>query len=517
MSGRDDLSQLARGAAAGPAAAPVSVPDGPDLGLTPESFRALGEQLLGALADYKRALPTRTVRTLPPVELTREIFAQPLPESGAEPADLVGWMIDHLLPCSFGNDHPGFFAWITAPSAPIGALADFMAATVNTPAGGPAPAAVNLEACVTRWLMELAGFPVDGSMGILVSGGSMANLTALAVARHWAAKADGWNVRTEGLQGGRARYTLYATKEAHSCVRKSVELMGLGTDNLREVPTDGGRRLSVEGLAEAVAADRAAGLRPFCVVASAGTVNTGAVDPLAEIADFCERQKLWLHVDGAYGWIGGIDPAKAPLYKGLERARSLALDPHKWLAVPIECGCTLVRDRELQRETFSYLAPYLRIDGKAPDDVPYWPAEYGFQLTRGFRALKVWATLSQLGRRGVRDLVVRHNALARRLAAAVEADPDLELMAPVTLSIVCFRYRPASWRGSDEDLDRLNQRINDAVNEAGRFFFTPTSLDGRFSLRACIIHYATGEAEVDGLLAAVRAAGARARLDQGSV
>ena len=509
MNDADDRSHAARDDSAGASAVPVSVPDGPDLGLTPESFRALGEQLLGALAEYKRALPARQVRPPTSTELTREIFARALPETGADPEDLVAWMIEHLLPCSFGNDHPGFFAWITAPSAAIGALADFMAATVNTPAGGPAPAAVNLEACVTRWLMELAGFPVEGSMGILVSGGSMANLTALAVARHWAAKADGWNVRTEGLQGGRARYTLYATREAHSCVRKSVELMGLGTDNLREVPTDGARRLSVDGLARAVAADRAAGLRPFCVVASAGTVNTGAVDPLDAIADFCEREALWLHVDGAYGWIGGIDPAKAPLYQGLAQARSLALDPHKWLAVPIECGCTLVRDRELQRETFSYLAPYLRIDGKAPDDVPYWPAEYGIQLTRGFRALKVWATLSQLGRRGVRDLVVRHNALARRLAAAIAADPDLELMAPVTLSIVCFRYRPAGWRGSDEALDRLNQRINDAVNDAGRFFFTPTSLDGRYSLRACIIHYATGEAEVDGLVAAVRATGAR--------
>jgi len=495
--------------APGASSASRAMPAAPDLGLTPEAFRSLGERLLASLADYKRALPGRAVRALPPVALTREIFAQALPETGREAEDLVAWMTDHLLPTSFGNDHPGFFAWITAPSAPIGALAEFMAATVNTPAGGPAPAAVNLEACVTRWLMELAGFPVEGSMGILVSGGSMANLTALAVARHWAAKADGWNVRTEGLQGGRARYTLYASKEAHSCVRKSVELLGLGTDSLREVPIDAERRLSAAGLAEAVAADRAAGRRPFCVVASAGTVNTGAVDPLGEIAEVCEREKLWLHVDGAYGWIGGIDPAKAPLYAGLSRAQSLALDPHKWLAVPIECGCTLVRDRELQRETFSYIAPYLRIDGKAPDDVPYWPAEYGVQLTRGFRALKVWATLSQLGRDGVRDLVVRHNALARRLADAVAAAPDLELTAPVTLSIVCFRYRPVGWQGDEAALDALNQKINDAVNDEGRYFFTPTSLDGRFSLRACIIHYATGESEVDGLVAAVREAGAR--------
>ena len=212
MNDRDDLAQTGPQGAAGRSAASFAVPDGPDLGLAPEVFQALGGQLLAALADYKRELPARQVRPQPSVELTQEIFAQALPETGAAPGDLVDWMIDHLLPCSFGNDHPGFFAWITAPSAPIGALAELMAATVNTPAGGPAPAAVNLEACVTRWLMELCGFPVEGSLGILVSGGSMANLTALAVARHWAAKADGWNIRTEGLQGGRARYTLYATK-----------------------------------------------------------------------------------------------------------------------------------------------------------------------------------------------------------------------------------------------------------------------------------------------------------------
>ena len=195
--------------------------------------------MLAALADYKRDLPTRDgAAPAPDLADARAIFSQDLPATGRDPADLVEWMTENLLPSSFGNDHPGFFAWITAPSAPIGALADFMAATVNTPAGGPAPAAVNLEACVTRWLMELCGFPVEGSHGILVSGGSMANLTALAVARHWAAKQDGWNIRSEGLQAGRPRYTVYASGEAHSCVRKAVEVLGLGTDNLREVPLD---------------------------------------------------------------------------------------------------------------------------------------------------------------------------------------------------------------------------------------------------------------------------------------
>ncbi len=239
---------------------------GAGLALTPEAFRRLGEKMLAALEGYKRDLPARNVRPAIASGLAREIYEQPLPDTGLDAEDLVEWMTDRLLPCGFGNDHPGFFAWITAPSAPIGALAEFMAATVNVPSGGPAPAAVNMEACVTRWLMELAGFPVAGSIGLLVSGGSMANLTALAVARHWAAKADGWNVRTEGLQGDRARYTLFASKEAHSCVGKAAEVLGLGSDNLREVPVDADRRMAVDALARMIASDRDAGLRPFCVI-----------------------------------------------------------------------------------------------------------------------------------------------------------------------------------------------------------------------------------------------------------
>lgn len=480
----------------------------PGLDLSPEAFRRLGERVLAALEDYKRRVPARAVRPATPPEQAERVLDQPLPESGMDPEAVIEFMSGHILPYAFGNDHPRFFAWIVAPSAPIGALAEFMAATANTPTGGASAVPLNLERCVARWLMELIGYPVDGSMGLLVSGGSMANLTALAVARHWAAKTDGWNVRTEGLQGNRPRYTVYATGEAHSCVRKSLELLGLGTDSLREVAADEGRRMPVEALAASVAADRAAGHRPFCVVASAGTVNIGAIDPLDALAGYCAAEDLWLHVDGAYGWIGCADPEKAHLYKGLERAQSVALDPHKWLCVPIECGCTLVRDGALQREAFSHVAPYLQIDKKIGADMTPWPMEFGFQLTRGFRALKTWATLSHLGRSGVRDMVARHNRLAQRMAAAVEAAPDLQLRAPVTLSIVCFRYRPPDWRGSEADLDALNRRINDAINESGAFYFTPTELDGRYVLRACVLHYATGEVEVDALIEAVRRTGA---------
>ncbi len=478
------------------------------LEIAPEEFHRLGERLLAALVDYKHGLRDRAARPVESPELGRAILEQPLPETGVSPDAIIDFVTRDMIPHAFGNDHPRFFAWIVGPSAPIGALAEFAANTTNTPTGGASLVPLSLEQCVSRWLMELIGYPTEGSMGLLVSGGSVANLTALTVARHWAAKADGWDVRSEGLQGRRPRYMVYATQEAHSCVRKSVEMLGLGTESLHEVPIDAERRMDVSGLARAVAEDRAAGHRPFCVVASAGTVNVGAVDPIAAIADLAAAEDLWLHVDGAYGWIGGIDPDKAPLYEGLERAQSVALDPHKWLCVPIECGCTLVRDARLQREAFSHVAPYLQIDKKIDEDALPWPMEFGIQLTRGFRALKTWATLSHLGRQGARELVTRHNRLARRLADAIEAAPDLELTAPVTLSIVCFRYRPPGWRGGEAALDALNRRINDRINEAGRVYATPTELDGRYVLRACIINYATRASDVDALIEEVRRAGA---------
>jgi glutamate/tyrosine decarboxylase-like PLP-dependent enzyme len=357
--------------------------------------------------------------------------------------------------------------------------------------------------------MEAVGFPTEGSIGLLVSGGSMANLTGLAVARHWAAKVDGWDLRAEGLQGDRPSLRVYASEEAHSCIQKSVELLGLGNANLRRIPVDRDCRIEVAALKSAVAEDREAGHRPFCVVGNAGTVNTGAVDPLDALADLCAEQELWFHIDGAYGALGVCDPAVAPRFAGMSRAHSLALDPHKWLSVPLDCGCILVHDRMLQRDAFSVVPPYLAgARTNDPDQLPL-PFEHSFELSRGFKALKVWSTLMHLGRVGLRAKIARNNALARRLADAVEAAPDLELLAPVTLSIVCFRFTPPGWAGGEAKLDALNEDINDTINASGEIFFTPTTLDSRYALRACIIHYATTEADIDLLVRRVRETGAR--------
>jgi len=249
-----------------------------------------------------------------------------------------------------------------------------------------------------------------------------------------------------------------------------------------------------------LAQDRAAGKVPFCVAASAGTVNTGAVDPLEALADLCEKEKLWLHVDGAYGALGILDPEVAGLYRGMERCDSLALDPHKWLSVPLECGCALVRDGKLLRDTFSLVPSYLRTEeGKGFGGLP-WYSEFGFQQSRGFRALKLWATLLYAGREGIRDQIVRHNRLARYLAGRIEKEPDLELLTKPVLSVVNFRCAPEKLRSRPDALDDLNKRVMESLQSGGKAFLTGTQVRGRFTLRACILHYATREEDLDFLV-----------------
>lgn len=267
--------------------------------------------------------------------------------------------------------------------------------------------------------------------------------------------------------------------------------------------------MDVAALRETIQADRAAGRQPFCVVASAGTVSTGAIDPFSAIADLCADEGLWLHVDGAYGAVGVLDPAVTTRYAGLERADSLALDPHKWLSVPMECGCAIVRDGALLRDTFSLVPPYVRTEeGKGFGGLP-WYAEYGFQQSRGFRALKVWMTMLQAGRNGLAAMISRHIALARHLASLIDASPDLERAAPVELSIVCFRYVPPALDLTEEELDALNKAIMEEVQTGGEAFLTQAVLHGRFVLRANVLHYATTAEDIEALVEIIQRTGAR--------
>jgi aromatic-L-amino-acid/L-tryptophan decarboxylase len=488
-------------------AAGQSPPRQSALGLDPDEFRRLGHQAVDLAADYlERMRATEVFRPMTPAE-RQGLLEQALPDVGTDPSAILDAVVEQVMRHPMGNGHPRWFGWVNSPPAPIGAIADLLAATLNPSCAGGDHAAIYLEHCAVRWVMELVGFPTEGSMGLLVSGGSMASLVGLAAARHKAAAADGWNDRTEGLQGGRPRMTLYLSDEGHSCMRKAAELLGLGQDSIRTIPTDDQFQMDLPALRAAVAADRATGHRPFCVAASVGTVSTGAIDPLEELADFCGPEGLWLHVDGAYGALGILAPGVSSRYAGLDRVDSMALDPHKWLSVPVECGCVLVRDGRLLRDTFSLVPPYIRTEqGRGFGGLP-WFSEYGFQQTRGFRALKLWMTLQQAGRTGVAAHVTRHNALAKRLAALIDADPEFERLAPVTLSIVCFRYAPDSLRGDESRLEELNKAIMHEAQAGGEVFLTNAALHGRFALRACILHFDTNEDDVAALVEVVRRIG----------
>jgi glutamate/tyrosine decarboxylase-like PLP-dependent enzyme len=470
-----------------------------------EEFRRLGHRAVELAAEHLARQRSGPVFRPMSAEERRTLWEETLPAGASNPDLILDAVAELIMSHPMGNGHPRWFGWVNSPPAPFGALGEFLAATLNPSCAGGDHAAIYLERCAVRWLMELVGFPIEGSIGLLVSGGSMASLTGLAAARHWASSIDGWNDRELGLQSQRPPLVLYLTEEGHACVRKSAELLGIGSSCVRVVPTDDDFRMDLNALRAAIAQDRAAGRRPFCVAATAGTVNTGAIDPLASVADLCEQEKLWLHVDGAYGSFGVLDASKSWLYDGLSRAHSLALDPHKWLSVPVECGCVLVRDAALLRDTFSLVPPYLRSSGGGFGNLP-WLSEYGFQQTRGFRALKLWMTLKHAGRSALVELVTRHNSLAQSLAARLDANPDFERLATVTLSIVCFRYIP-SQGGEGTDLDALNKSILEQVQSGGEAFLTSTVIRGRFALRACILHYGTTEADLDSLIETIRAAG----------
>jgi glutamate/tyrosine decarboxylase-like PLP-dependent enzyme len=340
-----------------------------------------------------------------------------------------------------------------------------------------------------------------GGDGVLLSGGAAGALTALAAARHRAAMTDGWDDRAEGVAGHRGEaLRLYVSDESHSCHHKAAQLLGLGDRGVRVVPTGRGGRLQVDELEAAIVADRAEGLRPFCAVATAGVVSTGAIDPLAEVGEICRRYGMWYHVDGSLGGFGVLDPDRAERYDGLAGADSVVLDPHKWLSVPIDCAVVLARRLDDLRDTFSLVPSYLRA---RPGDEP-WFSEYVFDQTRPFRALKLWATLAATGSGELRARIRRNIGHARRLAAQIEAAPELELLAEPELCVVVFRHAGGG------DLDELNRRLPETIQEMGEVFLTGARIGGREAIRACFMHYGTTDADVDRIVPAVLAAASRA-------
>jgi glutamate/tyrosine decarboxylase-like PLP-dependent enzyme len=461
-----------------------------------EEFRRAGHELVDAVAEHLAGLPARPVWQPLPDDLREALVSLPLPDGPTGLGSLAESMSRDVLPFAMGNGHPAFFGWVNPPPALAGVLASLVAAAMNPSVVAGDHADVHLERAVVRWLAELVGYPHALGAGLLTSGASAATIVCLAGARSRAAAAAGRDVRGDGLAGG-PPLLCYVPAEAHSCVTRAVELLGLGRGSIRPVPLSGGR-LDADALRAAVAADRAAGRLPAVLVGSAGTVNTGAIDPLAELADVAGDEGLWFHVDGAYGAFGVLDPAIADRYRGMERADSLTLDPHKWLGVPVDAGCALVRRPDDLREAFSMVPPYLRQDAGA--EVGTF-AEYGLEQTRPFRALKTWATIAARGRDGIAEPVVRANAQARELAALVEHEPSLQLAAAPETSIVAFRARPPGC-GPDR-LEAVNRALPEAVQARGRAFVTGTIYDGRETLRACILHPGTTTADLEALVGEV--------------
>ncbi|MEV1011275.1 aminotransferase class V-fold PLP-dependent enzyme [Streptomyces sp. NPDC049881] len=455
----------------------------------------------GMTADHLAAVPAGPVWRPVGDDDRAWLTGQRLPAAGRPLDDLLTDVRERVLPYPMGNGHPRFFGWVNSPPSPAGVLVAPLAAALNPSCAGGDHAGALLERTAVRWLAELVGFPHPPGAGLLTSGASLATVVAMATARQHALRRAGHDVRETGLYGHEP-LAVYVSAEGHSCLRKAAELLGLGNRHVRTVPVGPDHRMDTAALRRMVLADAASGVRPFLVAASAGTVNTGAVDPLDDIADAAREHGLWFHVDGAYGALGVLADGARPRYAGMERADSLALDPHKWLGVPVDAGCVLFRDAAGPRDAFSLVPPYLRDEGA---DALGWFSEYGPEQTRPFRALRVWATLSHLGRDGVVRLVRHTTGLARTLAAMVGDADDFELLAPPATSVVAFRHLPADAAGPAA-ADALNDALPAAVQRRGRAFLTGTRLAGRPVLRACVLHPDTTEADLGVLLDEIRAA-----------
>ena len=461
--------------------------------------------MVDLIAEHISGLPDGPVFRPVPQEVAEEFVGSHMPVNGESVDSILQEFEEKVAAYPMGNGHPRFYAWVNSPPTPIGVFADALASALDPSVAGGNHAAVWVEHAVLGWFRRLLGLPAE-SMGLLVSGGSTANLTGLAVARHVKVGSD---VRAEGLQGIERPITLYIGEEGHGCIRKAAELMGIGSNYVRTIPSDERLRMDVRSLEEAILADLERGMRPIAVAASAGTVNSGAIDPLAEIAELCRRYDLWFHVDGAYGAPGILSEQYRPQLEALSLADSVALDPHKWLYLPVEAGLVMVRDGTAMRDAFSLVPPYLRTDGN-PHGVggPVWFSEYGFQQTRGFRALKVWMALKYHGLEGYTASIERDIALAQHLARLVETSDDLELVAPQSLSIVLFRFAPSEL-DDDERLNALNKNILEDIQLSGKAFLSSTVVRGKFALRACVVNHRTSTDDMEFLAQFVGETGRR--------
>jgi len=464
------------------------------LEISSQEFRDMGYRLVDRIARHFEEISQRPVTPgESPVEVKRLLGGlREMPTGGAEASGLLEETAEKLFLHSLFNAHPRFWGYITAGPAPIGVLADFLAAAVNANVGAwtLSPMATEIEAQSIRWIADLIGFP-SACCGVMVSGGNMANFVCFLAARR--AKAT-WNIRESGLAAdGAGRLLIYASTGTHTWIQKAADLFGHGTNAIRWIDTDREQRVNVDAMRRQIALDREAGGTPFLVVGTAGSVSTGTVDPLPELAALCREQDLWFHVDGAYGALAAKAPGAPPSLAAIADADSVAVDPHKWLYAPLEAGCALVRSPEHLRDAFSYHPPYYHFDPEVTNYVDFGP-----QNSRGFRALKVWLALQQAGREGYMKMIGDDIRLARRLYEQVSTYDELEALTH-ELSITTLRYKPVGPGATEDYLNRLNQKILARIETGGEAFVSNAVIGEKFALRACIVNFRTSLADIEAL------------------
>ncbi len=465
-----------------------------------ERFRILSHRMVDDMLTYLETVGDRPAWREMPAPV-RDALAEPIPHVGVGAEAAYADFVNNVLPYPNGNLHPRFFGWVQGSGTPLGMMADMLASGLNPHMAGFNQAPALVEHQLIAWLAELMGIP--GASGLLVTGGTMANTLALDVARFAKARDQGIDVREDGVQAwdrdaGHGPFVFYGTSETHGWARKAAELLGLGNRAFRRTSVNDDYTMNIAQLVEMVAADRAAGLIPFCVVGTAGTVNTGASDDLAAIADFCKREKLWFHVDGAFGALAYLSDTLRPQVAALDRADSLAFDLHKWGAMPFECACFLIRDPEAHTATFAAPASYLAAAtrGVTAGGLPF--ADRGLDLTRGFKALKAWMSLKADGVDKLVRMIDQNVRQTKYLAERIEAHPDLELLAPAPLNIACMRYAPADVPAAT--LNTINAEILLRLEESGVAMPSSTVLGGRFAIRAANVNHRARLSDIDALI-----------------
>lgn len=462
-------------------------------------FRRHAHAALDDIISHIETIRDRPVWQAAP-SASRERFAQGLPHYERDLADVLDDVRTHMVPYATGNLHPGFMGWVHGAGTPVGMVAEMIAAGLNMNCGGRDHIGLVVEQQIVRWMAEAFGYP-EGASGVFVTGTSMANFLAVIVA-----KTDiiGPDTRRQGLHGSARQLVAYTSAEAHGCIAQAMELSGIGSANLRRIGVDAAGRMEVAQLEAAIRQDRANGLRPLLVVATAGTVNTGAIDPLARISQVCAREDVWFHVDGAFGALAALSPTLRPLLAGMETSHSVAFDFHKWGHVPYDAGFLLVRDGAAHKRAFANPAAYLQRAERGLAAGETWPCDLGPDLSRGFRALKTWMTIETLGADRIGDAILANCELARHLAQRVQSNSLLDLKAPVALNIVCFGVRGAR-NGS------INREIVMDLQEAGIAAPSWTKIGGDDVIRCAIVNHRTTRADIDRMLDRVVAL-ARARL-----